>query len=144
MRQKYHKKYMIKFKIENDLSMEEFRMVLVNSTLGERRPVNEPEKLRKMLEHGNLIITARENDRLIGVSRSLTDFVFCTYLSDLAVDEAYQKQGIGKELIRQTKIAAPEAKLILLAAPAATSYYPKTGMTRHEYCFYLDDINNLK
>ena len=98
-------------------------MVLVNSTLGERRPVNEPEKLHKMLEHGNLIVTARENDRLVGVSRSLTDFVFCTYLSDLAVDKAYQKQGIGKELIRQTKLAAPDAKLILLAAPAATAMY---------------------
>jgi predicted N-acetyltransferase YhbS len=135
---------MIEYRIENDLSVEEFRAVLENSTLGERRPVNDPEKLRKMLEHGNLIITARENDKLVGVSRSLTDFVFCTYLSDLAVDEKYQKQGIGKELIRQTKIAAPEAKLILLAAPAAIRYYPKVGMTRHEYCFYLDDINNLK
>jgi GNAT superfamily N-acetyltransferase len=135
---------MIKYIIENDLSAEEFRMVLVNSTLGERRPVNEPEKLQKMVEHGNLIVTARENGRLVGVARSLTDFVFCTYLSDLAVDEAYQKQGIGKELIRQTKMAAPEAKLILLAAPAATGYYPEIGMTRHDHCFYLDDIRNLK
>jgi len=135
---------MIKYNIENDLSAEEFRMVLVNSTLGERRPVNEPEKLQKMVEHGNLIVTARENGRLVGVARSLTDFVFCTYLSDLAVDEAHQKKGIGKELIRQTKLAAPAAKLILLAAPAAIRYYPKIGMTRHDYCFYLDDIDNLK
>ena len=135
---------MIKYNIENDLSAEEFRMVLVNSTLGERRPVNEPEKLQKMVEHGNLIVTARENGRLVGVARSLTDFVFCTYLSDLAVDEAHQKKGIGKELIRQTKLAAPAAKLILLAAPAAIRYYPKIGMTRHAYCFYLDELNNLK
>jgi predicted N-acetyltransferase YhbS len=135
---------MIKYKTENDLSVEEFRMVLVNSTLGERRPVDDTDKLQKMLEHGNLIVTARENGRLVGVSRSLTDFVFCTYLSDLAVDKAYQKQGIGKELIRLTKMAAPEAKLILLAAPAATGYYPKLGMDRHNHCFYLDDLNNLK
>jgi ribosomal protein S18 acetylase RimI-like enzyme len=135
---------MIKYIIENDLSAEEFRMVLVNSTLGERRPVNEPEKLQKMVEHGNLIVTARENGRLVGVARSLTDFVFCTYLSDLAVDEAYQNQGIGKELIRQTKLATPAAKLILLAAPAAIHYYPKIGMIRHDYCFYLDELNNLK
>jgi predicted N-acetyltransferase YhbS len=134
---------MIEYKIENGLTVEEFRTVLVNSTLGQRRPVNEPERLARMLEHGNLIITARENGRLIGVSRSLTDFAFCTYLSDLAVDEAYQKQGIGRELIRQTKLAAPEAKLILLSAPAATRYYPKIGMTRHDYCFYLDDISDL-
>lgn len=135
---------MVEYKIENDLSVEEFRSVLENSTLGERRPVNEPDRLGKMLEHGNLIITARDNNRLVGVSRSLTDFVFCTYLSDLAVDEAYQKQGIGKELIRLTKLAAPQARLILLAAPAATRYYPKIGMTRHEFCFYLDDVNYLK
>jgi predicted N-acetyltransferase YhbS len=135
---------MIEYKIENDLSIEEFRMVLVNSTLGQRRPVNDPDKLQKMLEHGNLIITARENNVLIGVSRSITDFVFCTYLSDLAVDQSYQKQGIGRQLIRLTKLATPEAKLILLAAPAATGYYPKLGMMRHEYCFYLDDVNDLK
>ena len=144
MIQIYHTKHMIKYKIENDLSVDEFRMVLVNSKLGERRPVKEPEKLQKMLEHGNLIVTARENNRLVGVSRSLTDFVFCTYLSDLAVDEQYQKRGIGKELIKQTKLAAPEAKLILLAAPAAIRYYPKIGMIRHDYCFYLDELNNLK
>jgi predicted N-acetyltransferase YhbS len=135
---------MIDYKIEHGLTVDEFRMVLVNSTLGQRRPVTEPERLARMLEHGNLIITARDNGRLIGVSRSLTDFTFCTYLSDLAVDEAYQKQGIGRELIRQTKLAAPEAKLILLSAPAATRYYPRIGMKRHEFCFYLDDVSDLK
>jgi GNAT superfamily N-acetyltransferase len=135
---------MIEYKIENDLSVEEFRTVLVNSTLGQRRPVDEPGRLASMLEHGNLILTARENGRLVGVSRSLTDYSFCTYLSDLAVDEAYQKKGIGKELIRQTKLAAPSARLILLAAPAAISYYPKIGMKQFEHCFVLDDITELK
>jgi GNAT superfamily N-acetyltransferase len=135
---------MIEYKIENDLSVEEFRTVLVNSTLGQRRPVDEPGRLAGMLEHGNLILTARENGRLVGVSRSLTDYSFCTYLSDLAVDEAYQKKGIGKELIRQTKLAAPSARLILLAAPAAISYYPKIGMKQFEHCFVLDDITELK
>jgi predicted N-acetyltransferase YhbS len=135
---------MIEYQTENNLSVDEFRMVLLNSTLGERRPVNEPERLQKMLEHGNLIITARDNGRLVGVSRSLTDFLFCTYLSDLAVDKEYQKKGIGKELIRQTKLATPKAKLILLAAPAAINYYPKIGMTQFEFCYYLDDVNSLK
>lgn len=135
---------MIEYKTENELSVEEFRIVLENSTLGERRPVTDQYKLQKMLEHANLIITARDNDKLVGVSRSLTDFVFCTYLSDLAVDESYQKQGIGKELIRLTKLAAPEAKLILLAAPAAIGYYPKIGMSKHENCYYLDDINQIR
>ena len=135
---------MVEYKIEKNLSVEEFRTVLVKSTLGDRRPVNEPERLQKMLEYGNLIITARENGKLIGVARSLTDFLYCTYLSDLAVDEAYQKKGIGKELIRRTKLAAPQARMILLAAPAAIPYYPKIGMTQYEFCYYLDDLNKLK
>ena len=69
------------------------------------------------------------------LSRSITDFSFCTYLSDLAVDKKYQSQGIGKTLIKKTWEAAPLAKLILLAAPAATSYYPKIGMDKHPFCF---------
>jgi predicted N-acetyltransferase YhbS len=65
-------------------------------------------------------------------------------MSDLAVDVKYQRAGIGKELIRRTKAEAPEAKLILLAAPAAREYYPKIGMPNFEYCFILDDVNQLK
>jgi ribosomal protein S18 acetylase RimI-like enzyme len=78
------------------------------------------------------------------VARSLTDFAFCTYLSDLAVDKEYQHLGIGKALIRHSKLAAPQAKLILLAAPAAVAYYPKIGMTKHDHCYFLDDVENLK
>ena len=99
---------MIKYAIEENISVEEFRAVLISSTLGERRPIDEPERLSKMIENGNLIITARENGKLIGISRSITDFVYCTYLSDLAVDQEYQKQGIGKELIRRTKLETPK------------------------------------
>ncbi|VXD13794.1 GNAT family N-acetyltransferase [Marinoscillum sp. 108] len=134
---------MITYQIEKDLSPEEFISVLNQSTLAERRPVNEPDRIQKMLDHGNLIVTARENNVLIGVARSLTDFLYCTYLSDLAVDQAYQKRGIGKELIRQTKLQTPKAKLILLAAPKAVAYYPKIGMKQWEQCFYMDDINEL-
>ena len=136
---------MLTYQIENNLSVAEFRDLLIASTLGERRPVDEPERLQKMLEHGNLIVTARTADgKLVGVSRALTDFVYCTYLSDLAVDETFQHQGIGTELIRQTKLASPQAKLILLSAPKATGYYPKIGMSRHEFCFFLDRVEELK
>ena len=65
-------------------------------------------------------------------------------MSDLAVEKKKKKQGIGKELIRLTKLETPKAKLILLAAPKAVNYYPKIGMTRHENCYFLDDINKLK
>jgi predicted N-acetyltransferase YhbS len=135
---------MITYQIENDLSVTEFREVLVNSTLGERRPVDEPQRLSKMLDNGNLIITARENGKLIGVARSLTDFSFCTYLSDLAVDEGHQKKGIGKELIRLTKLETPDARLILLSAPAAVEYYPKIGMKKWEQCYTITEISELK
>ena len=135
---------MIEYRIENDLSVEEFKDILVKSTLGERRPIDDNDRLATMLEYGNLIVTARDKGKIVGVSRSLTDFVFCTYMSDLAVDRNYQKQGIGKELIRRTKLEAPRAKIILLAAPAATAYYPKIGMARHENCYVLDDANDLK
>lgn len=135
---------MVKYQIENDLGVEEFTQVLINSTLGERRPVEEPDRIIKMLEHGNLIITARANGKLVGVARSLTDFVYCTYLSDLAVDKEYQKQGIGKELLRLIKEETPKAKLILLAAPKAVSYYPKIGMKQFEQCYILNNINELK
>jgi ribosomal protein S18 acetylase RimI-like enzyme len=134
----------IVYKIENDLERDEFIDVLSRSTLSERRPVGDPDRIDNMLKHANLIVTARDNGKLIGVGRSLSDFAFCTYMSDLAVDEQYQKQGIGKELIRQTKLATPDAKLILLAAPKAINYYPRIGMTHHEYCFYLDDEKVLK
>jgi ribosomal protein S18 acetylase RimI-like enzyme len=136
--------HMIQYQIENDLSVDEFKEVLINSTLGERRPVNDMATLSKMLEHGNLIITARVNEKLVGIARSLTDFLYCTYLSDLAVDENYQRMGIGKELIRRTKLASPNAKLILLAAPKAVTYYPKIGMTQFEQCYILNNLEDLK
>lgn len=135
---------MITYQVDKNLTAEEFIDVLNKSTLGERRPVDEPERILKMLEHGNLIITARENNVLIGVARSLTDYLFCTYLSDLAVDQAYQKQGIGKELIRLTKLETPRAKLILLSAPKAVEYYPKIGMKQWEQCYVLDNVEDLK
>lgn len=134
---------MIYYQIEDNLDAHEFLEVLNNSTLGERRPIDDLERIRKMVENANLIVTARHEGKLVGVARSVTDFVYCTYLSDLAVDVAYQKQGIGKELIKQTKLAAPQANLILLSAPAAVNYYPKIGMDKHDACFLLRDVNKL-
>jgi GNAT superfamily N-acetyltransferase len=135
---------MITYAIEHDLDVEEFKSVLTRSTLGQRRPVDDDDRMARMIGHANLIIAARDSGWLVGVARSLTDFAFCTYMSDLAVDEKYQKQGIGKELIRRTKSEAPDAKLILLAAPAAREYYPKIGMPQFEFCFVLDDVSQLK
>ena len=135
---------MISYQVENNLKADEFVQVLQRSTLGERRPIDDPERIAAMLAYGNLVLTARDNGRVVGVARSLTDFSFCTYLSDLAVDIDYQHKGIGKELIRRTQLEAPKAKLILLAAPAAVNYYPHIGMKRHEHCFYIDNAEELR
>lgn len=132
------------YSVEKSLSPDEFIEVLKSSTLAERRPVDDEQRITSMCINANLIVTARLDGLLIGVARSITDFVYCTYLSDLAVDGKYQKKGIGKRLIEETKKVTPQAKLILLSAPAAVDYYPKIGMTKHNHCYYIDNVNELK
>ena len=128
----------VTYHVEPDLTLEEFLDILNRSTLAERRPVDRPDFLQKMLDHADLIVTARAGGKLVGISRALTDFSFCTYLSDLAVDEAFQHQGIGKELVARTHLAAGlETTLVLLAAPKARGYYPKIGMTAHDSCWIV-------
>lgn len=129
----------VTYQADRKISVEQFIDLLVRSTLAERRPVNDKTKIEKMLTHGNILITAWHNDLLVGVSRALSDFSFCCYLSDLAVDEAYQHKGIGKELIRLTHKVAGEnsTTLLLLAAPKAAEYYPKIGMDRFTDCFLI-------
>jgi GNAT superfamily N-acetyltransferase len=126
------------YAVEPELSADEFVDVLRRSTLAERRPVDSPERIAAMLRHADLIVTARLNRELVGVSRALTDYSFCTYLSDLAVDAAVQGRGIGRELIRRThERAGLSTMLILLAAPAAETYYPHIGLPQHHSCWYV-------
>jgi GNAT superfamily N-acetyltransferase len=130
----------IEYAVEPGLGVDEFIDVLRRSTLAERRPVNDARTMAGMLAHADVIVTARDGRRLlVGVSRAITDFNYCTYVSDLAVDEAFQRQGIGKELIRQTHLAAGlKTNLILLAAPKAETYYPHIGMVRHNSCWRIE------
>lgn len=126
------------YRIEPGLGAEEFIDVLVRSTLAERRPVADIDAIRGMLRHADVIATARVDGRLVGVSRAITDFHYCTYLSDLAVDEAHQGRGIGRELIRRTHEAAgTRTTLILVAAPGARTYYPHVGLTPHDSCWVI-------
>ena len=124
---------------EPDLKAGEFIDVLNRSTLAERRPVDDPERIGQMLRNASVIITARNSEGiLIGLSRALTDFSFCTYLSDLAVDRSWQRMGIGKQLIARTHQAAGlQTTLILLSAPNARSYYPHIGLTPHDSCWTI-------
>lgn len=117
---------------DRSITREQFIDVLRRSTLSERRPVEDAACIDSMLAHANLICTAWGNGQLIGVARSLTDFAYCCYLSDLAVDQAYQRRGIGRQLIQLTQQRlGPRCRLILLAAPQAVDYYPRIGFTQH-------------
>ncbi|HEY7470667.1 MAG TPA: GNAT family N-acetyltransferase [Acidimicrobiia bacterium] len=128
---------MITYRTGKDVDLDELIAVYVDSTLGERRPVDDRERMARMLEEADLLVTAWDDDLMVGISRSVTDWVYCTYLSDLAVRLGYQGRGIGKELVRLTRQATPQATVILLAAPKAVDYYPKIGMTRHESAWVL-------
>jgi len=128
----------ITYAVEPDLTAQEFRDVLIASTLAERRPANDLPRLEKMLRQADVIVTARDGGQLVGISRAITDFAYCCYLSDLAVDAAYQRQGIGKRLIEETRIRAGEsATLLLVAAPAAEDYYPRIGMQPVKSCWLI-------
>ena len=128
----------IVYALEPDLSPQEFHNILVTSTLAERRPANDLERLQVMLRNADIVVTARDSGRLVGIARAITDFAYCCYLSDLAVDVSYQHQGIGKRLIEETRARAGEcASLILVAAPAATAYYPNIGMTHLASCWTI-------
>lgn len=126
----------IQYQLEPRLSVEEFIDVLRRSTLAERRPVDDAATMQEMLNHADIVLTARADGLLVGVSRALTDYSYCTYLSDLAVDQRFQRRGIGRELLDRTHEAAGRhTALILLAAPGAASYYPHIGLTRHDSCW---------
>lgn len=129
---------MITYRLGNDLDLDQVIELYRASTLGERRPVDDRERMAAMLRHANLVVTAWEGDLLVGISRAFTDFAYVTYLSDLAVRLSHQRRGIGKELIRRTQQAGgPNAYIILLAAPKAVDYYPHIGFRQHPSAWVL-------
>ncbi|MCT2588450.1 GNAT family N-acetyltransferase [Streptomyces sp. N2-109] len=120
-----------------DLDVEEVLGVYRDSGLGERRPVGDRERFTAMLQNANLILACRVEGRLVGIARSISDFSYVTYLSDIAVVRDYQRSGIGRALIEATGQEAPGAKIVLLSAPAATDYYPHIGFTQHGSAWVL-------
>jgi len=132
----------ISYRTGNDLDLDAVIDLYRASTLGRRRPVDDRSRMQKMLQNANLVISAWDEDLLVGISRSLTDFSYATYLSDLAVRQSHQRQGIGKELMRRTQQASAPATIVLLAAPAAEQYYPHVGFTHHPQAWRL--LGDLK
>ncbi|HPA16526.1 MAG TPA: GNAT family N-acetyltransferase [Verrucomicrobiae bacterium] len=122
----------IEYSAERKITPAQFIDILSRSGLAERRPVSDRGRIATMLDHADLLCTAWADDNLVGVARSVTDFAYSCYLSDLAVDRAFQGTGIGTELIRLTQSQLhPKALIVLLSAPQAAEYYPKIGMTQH-------------
>ena len=135
----------IDYKVNEPITAEQFITLLKKTSLGERRPIDDVERIQAILDNSNLIVTAWGDGELIGVARSVTDFNFCCYLSDLAVDKSVQSMEGGKYLILVTKEeVTPDCKLILLAAPQAEGYYPKIGFEAHNSAWVLSDESQLK
>lgn len=100
-------------------------------TSGIKRPVEDLNRVKNMIDNSSLIVTAWDGEKLVGVARALSDFSYCCYLSDLAVDKEYQNQGIGHELVNEIqKLIGDESNLVLLSAPEAMEYYPKIGFEK--------------
>ena len=122
----------------SDLKPTAQQVIGVYDSAGLSRPTSDVNRIARMIEHANLVITAWDGDKLVGVSRAITDWSWCCYLSDLAVRKEYSKQGIGKKLVDITKeTAGPASMLLLLSVPDAMEYYPKIGLVKQDNAFLI-------
>ena len=134
----------IEYKVNHPITPSQYIELVKKTSLGERRPIDNETTIKGMLENSNLIVTAWVDDQLVGIARSMTDFHYCCYLSDLAVDENVQSMGIGKYLILVTaESIAEDCKIVSLSAPKAKSYYQKIGFTEHNSAWILNDVSEL-
>jgi predicted N-acetyltransferase YhbS len=128
----------IHFRVGTDLDLDAVIDLYRASTLGARRPIDDRTVMASMMTHANLVVTAWDGERLVGIARTLTDFLYVGYLADLAVRETHQRRGIGVALIRKTRERmGPRSSIVLLAAPQAADYYPRIGFTRHGSAWVL-------
>lgn len=135
----------IAYKTDIALTVEQFVDVLSRTSLGPRRPLDDRDCMEAMVRHADLTVTAWDGELLVGVARCVTDFAYACYMSELAVDENYQRRGIGKELIRHTRTRlGPRCRLRLLAAPDATHYYEHIGFAHSPRCWELTPGHELK
>jgi len=126
------------YKINTPLSVDQFIELLDVSDLAERRPVEDRECMQGMVSNSNLMVSAWDGEKLIGIARSMTDFHYACYLSDLAVDKTYQGNGVGKKLQALTQEQlGPRCRLILVSAPAANAY-GRIGYTNNPRCWVLE------
>ena len=126
----------ITYEVNTTITPEQLSKVFIASEI--KRPSEDLSRLQKMIDHANIILTARDENKIVGIARAITDFSYCCYLSDLAVDKEYQHNGIGKELVRllQEQIGN-EVALLLLSSPTAMDYYPHIGFEKIENGFKI-------
>jgi ribosomal protein S18 acetylase RimI-like enzyme len=126
----------ITYKINTKIEPHQLAEIFLVS--GIKRPVEDLSRLKNMLDNANLLITAWDGEKLVGVARAMTDYSFCCYLSDLAVDKDYQNKGIGHELVDEVqKQIGDECNIVLLAAPESIEYYPKIGFDKCVHAYYI-------
>lgn len=119
----------IDYRLGDDLDLDAVIDVYKDSTLSLIRPVGDRARMAQMFARADIVVSAWDGSRLVGIARSLSDFCCATYLSDLAVRHAYQQRGIGRQLIRRTREAGGRASVILIATPEAANYYPRVGFS---------------
>jgi GNAT superfamily N-acetyltransferase len=135
----------IVYQVGNDLDLDAVIELYRASTLGERRPIDDRERMRTMLTRADIVVTAWEEALMVGIARSISDFSYFTYLADLAVRVSHQRNGIGRELIRRTReVGGSKTNLLLLSAPAAVDYYPRLGFVPHESAWLLRPEDELR
>jgi ribosomal protein S18 acetylase RimI-like enzyme len=123
---------------KSDVTPTAEQVIALYENAGLPRPINDKERIQKMYENSNLIVTAWDGELLVGVSRSITDWVWSCYLADLAIKSEYKKSGIGKKLIELTKERLGEqAMILLLSVPTAMEYYPKVGFLKEDRSFMI-------
>ncbi len=129
----------IDYRVNAPITTDQFIELFRESGLGKRRPIDDLHCMEGMLKHANLTVSAWDAEKLLGIARSMTDFHYACYLSDLAVHEKFQGTGIGRQLqiITQAQLG-PKCKLILVAAPNADSYYEHLGYQRNPRCWVLE------
>ncbi|MBZ9675274.1 GNAT family N-acetyltransferase [Mesorhizobium sp. ES1-1] len=126
---------------EPALDSAEFRQVLMESGLGDIRPVEDDARLKAMLSGANLVVTARrdvEGRPLVGVARAMTDFSWVCYVSELAVSRSAQGLGVGKGLMDEARRQiGPSVAISLLSVPDAAAFYERIGMKRMPDAFWF-------
>jgi ribosomal protein S18 acetylase RimI-like enzyme len=136
---KYKKGMEIIYKF--DIIPDADKIIELYKSSGMPRPTGDKERIIKMYDNSNLVISAWDNDRLAGIVRAITDCVWYMFLADLAVNPEYKEIGIGTKLIELTKEKVGEqTSIILLSVPTAMEYYPKVGFTKDDRAFSISRI----